>query len=52
MKIPGEGIAFNDLIFAQALGDSQALDKHQRRVIRLHFSENQYNETDLVELFS
>ena len=52
VKIPGEGIAFNDLIFAQALGDSQALDKHQRRVIRLHFSENQYNETDLVELFS
>lgn len=50
--IPGEGITFNDLIFAQALGDSQALDKHQRRVIRLHFSENQYNETDLIELFN
>ncbi|NPV42245.1 MAG: hypothetical protein HPY72_13015 [Anaerolineae bacterium] len=51
LPIPGEGITFNDLIMAQALGDCQALEKHDRRVIRLHFSDRKLLNSDLPELF-
>ena len=37
LEIPGEGINFSTLESAQALGDMQALQTHQRRVIRIHF---------------
>jgi glucose-6-phosphate isomerase len=49
--IPGEGISFNNLIFAQALGDTQALESHKRRVIRLHFAKGSFNKTKLTDLF-
>ncbi len=51
LSIPEEGIAFNDLIMAQALGDCQALEKHARRVIRLHFTNRKLLNSDLSELF-
>jgi transaldolase/glucose-6-phosphate isomerase len=51
LSIPGEGITFNDLIMAQALGDCQALEKHDRRVIRLHFADWKLLNSDLPELF-
>ncbi|MDK2981036.1 MAG: transaldolase / glucose-6-phosphate isomerase [Chloroflexota bacterium] len=51
VDVPGEGIRFNDLIFAQALGDTQALKKHQRRVIRLHFSKGSFKQHELTDLF-
>jgi glucose-6-phosphate isomerase len=51
LEIPEEGISFNNLIFAQALGDTQALESHERRVIRLHFSKGSFNNTKLTDLF-
>lgn len=51
LEIPAEGISFNNLIFAQALGDTQALESHKRRVIRLHFARNAFDKTQLTELF-
>ena len=51
LEIPGEGISFNNLIFAQALGDTQALESHKRRVIRLHFAKNSFRNTKLTDLF-
>lgn len=50
LEIPGEGIKFNNLLYAQALGDTQALEKHQRRVLRLHFLANRFNKIDLAKL--
>ena len=49
LDIPGEGISFNNLVFAQALGDTQALESHQRRVLRLHFKKGVFNTSDLIE---
>ncbi|BBB48713.1 hypothetical protein [Pelolinea submarina] len=51
LDIPGEGISFNNLIFAQALGDTQALESHNRRVMRMHFAINSFNKTQLTDLF-
>ncbi len=51
LEIPGEGITFNDLITAQALGDTHVLEQHARRVIRLHFSAGGLDNLDLKELF-
>ena len=51
LEIPGEGIAFNGLIFAQALGDTQALEAHDCRVVRVHFKKGTFDSTNLVELF-
>jgi glucose-6-phosphate isomerase len=51
LEIPDEGISFNNLIFAQGLGDTQALEGHKRRVLRLHFTKNSFEETQLTELF-
>ncbi len=51
LTIPGEGITFNDLIQAQALGDTQALERHERRVIRLHFHAGVFGNYDLNALF-
>jgi hypothetical protein len=42
---------FNDLILAQALGDTQALERHERRVIRLHFNAGVFSGFDLKVLF-
>lgn len=50
IDIPGEGISFNDLILAQALGDTQALESHQRRVLRLHFPKGAFASTNLIDL--
>jgi transaldolase/glucose-6-phosphate isomerase len=52
LPIPDEGIGFGDLILAQAVGDTQALESHQRRVIRLHFAHGAFETTDLGKLFS
>jgi hypothetical protein len=38
--IPGEPFSFATLIRAQALGDFESLVSHERRVIRLHLSED------------
>ena len=51
IAIPNEGIHFNDLILAQALGDTQALERHGRRVIRLHFKSGDFVNGDLEKLF-
>ena len=37
LDIPGEGISFSTLEKAQAMGDMQALEAHDRRVVRVHF---------------
>ena len=37
INIPGEGINFSTLEKAQAFGDIQALESHERRVVRVHF---------------
>jgi glucose-6-phosphate isomerase len=36
LNIPGQQYSFGTLIKAQAMGDMQSLEKHGRRVIRLH----------------
>ena len=51
LEIPGEGIAFNGLILAQALGDTQALEAHDCRVMRIHFKKGNLDSANLVELF-
>jgi hypothetical protein len=51
LNIPNDGIAFNDPILAQALGDTQPLERHDRRVIRLHFTDGRFSFTDLKSLF-
>ena len=51
LEIPEEGISFNNLIFAQALGDTQALESHERRVIRLHFTKGSFKNANLTDLF-
>lgn len=51
LEIPDEDISFNNLIFAQALGDTQALESHKRRVIRLHFAANVFDKIQLTDLF-
>ncbi len=50
LEIPDEGISFNDLVYAQALGDTQALESHQCRVLRLHFKKGVFASLNLVEL--
>lgn len=40
VEIPGESYSFGTLFQAQALGDMQALQAHNRRVIRMHISGN------------
>lgn len=51
LEIPGEDLTFDDLILAQALGDTQALHGHFRRVMRLHFAAGVFNQTDLKKVF-
>ncbi len=48
--IPGEGVTFWDLQFAQAYGDFRALEEAGRPVIHLHLTEN-YRE-DLRKLYA
>jgi transaldolase/glucose-6-phosphate isomerase len=52
LVIPGEGISFNGLIFAQALSDTLALESHDRRVIRLHFKEGKFQLSNLNQYFN
>jgi transaldolase / glucose-6-phosphate isomerase len=44
MDIPGENLTFGQLIRAQAMGDLEALQARNRRVIRLHLEGMQPNE--------
>jgi len=46
VPIPGEPYSFGALKLAQALGDYEALKNKERRVVRIHLSQ----ETDLVKL--
>ena len=50
-EIPGEGMNFSVLEKAQALGDMQALEKNNRRVLRIHLKQKTLLENDLIELF-
>jgi len=50
-KIPGERMKFSILEKAQALGDMQALEKNNRRVLRIHLKQKTLLENDLIELF-
>jgi hypothetical protein len=40
IAIPGETYSFGTLFAAQAAGDMEALQKHHRRVIRLHIEDD------------
>lgn len=50
-KIPGEGMNFSVLEKAQALGDMQALEKNNRRVLRIDLKQKTLLESDLIGLF-
>jgi hypothetical protein len=50
-EIPGEGMDFSTLEKAQALGDMQALEQNNRRVLRIHLKKNTLLENDLIKLF-
>ncbi len=40
IPVPGEGVGFGTLLRAQALGDFEALDRRERRILRLHLGAN------------
>jgi len=48
-EIPGEGMNFSILEKAQALGDMQALEQNNRRVLRIHIKQKTLLETDLIK---
>jgi len=50
-EIPGEGMKFSILEKAQALGDMQALEQNNRRVLRIHIKQKTLLENDLIKLF-
>jgi len=50
-KIPGEGMDFSILEKAQALGDMQALEQNDRRVLRIHLKQKTLIENNLIKLF-
>jgi len=50
-KIPGEGMNFSILEKAQALGDMQALEQNNRRVLRIHIKQKTLLENDFIKLF-
>ena len=50
-EIPGEEMNFSVLEKAQALGDMQALEKNNRRVLRIHLKQKTLLERDLIGLF-
>lgn len=41
LDIPEENISFSTLVYAQALGDFEALDAQNRRVLRIHLPDHQ-----------
>ncbi len=41
IAIPGEGITFGKFCFAQALGDESALNSRGRKVLRIHFHQQE-----------
>lgn len=49
--IPGERMNFSILEKAQALGDMQALEQNNRRVLRIHIKQKTLLENDLIKLF-
>ena len=49
--IPDAGYSFSILKRAQALGDVQALQAHERRVVRLHFSDANAAAAQLTRIF-
>lgn len=51
-EIPGEGMNFSVLEKAQALGDMQALEKNNRRVLRIHLKQKTLLESDLIEFLN
>ncbi len=50
-EIPGEGMNFSVLEKAQALGDMQALEKNNRRVLRIHLRQKTLLGNDLIKIF-
>lgn len=49
--VPDAGYSFSVLKRAQALGDVQALEAHERRVVRLHFASAAHAPAELQRLF-
>jgi glucose-6-phosphate isomerase len=53
LEIPGEAYGFHSLVWAQGLGDYQVLERHGRRVLRLHLGRDIDRGLDaLAEAFS
>ncbi|MBM3137357.1 MAG: hypothetical protein FJZ98_04120 [Chloroflexi bacterium] len=52
IDIPNEGMTFGTLLLAQAIGDMRALQQQNRRVLRLHFHNNESEITELEKLIS
>jgi hypothetical protein len=50
-EIPGEEMRFSVLEKAQALGDMLALEKNNRRVVRIHLKQKTLPESDLIGIF-
>ena len=50
-KIPGKGMDFSILEKAQTLGDMQALEQNNRRVLRIHLKQKTLLESNLIKLF-
>lgn len=52
IDIPNEGMTFGTLLLAQAIGDMRALQHQNRRVLRIHFHRNAFDQINLNELIS
>ena len=50
LEIPGEGMTFGALQNAQAIGDMQALQQQNRRVMRLHFKSGKYTPDSIGKI--
>ncbi len=51
-EIPGAGYSLSVLKRAQALGDAEALDAHERRIVRIHIKDAAHAASSLVNLFA
>ena len=50
--VPGAGYSFSVLKRAQALGDAQTLEAHERRTVRLHVKDGATTAETLTRLFT
>ena len=48
IPIPGERYGFSTLLRAQAAGDYQVLERHERRVMRIHLGADPEKELDEI----